>query len=106
MKQETILGELYLFKLRTDCSVERVVLNIIGKNSSYYLTRNKETNYKNSYAIADLGVYKSHRVLLEEDDESKAKEIMRKALFLKLLDAQDKANRALDTFSRFKEVNQ
>ena len=105
MKEEKAIGKLYLFKLCDDSTVERRELNLIGKNASYYITRDMSTNKKNSYAIEDLNVYKSHRVLLDADDMTLAKDIMVKGLFRRMLDAQTKATIALDTFSKFKEVN-
>ena len=106
MKPETIIGTLYLFRLRDDGSVEKRDLNIIGKNASYYVTRDPAMlNKKNSYALADVGVYKSHRVILEEDDITEAKGIMCKALFKKMLHLQDKYNKAMDIYTKFREVN-
>ena len=106
MKEEKVIGKLYLFKLCDDCTVERRELNLIGKNASYYVTRDPSmNNKKNSYALEDVGVYKSHRVILEEDDIAKAKDIIVKGLFKRMLDAQTKATIALDTYTNFREVN-
>lgn len=105
MKEEKVIGKLYLFKLCDDCTVERRELNLIGKNASYYITRDAVTNKKNSYALEDLGVCKSNRVILEEDDIAKAKDIIVKRLFKRMLDAQTKATIALDTYTNFREVN-
>ena len=105
MKPEEIIGKLYLFKLQPDYTIARVELNLIGKNSSYFVTRDVDTNKKNSYPISDLQLYKSRRVLLEVDDFYTAKDIISKGLFKKMLDAQYKATETLDAFTKFKEVN-
>lgn len=103
---EPTLGELYLFKLMPDCSIERHELKIIGNNSKYYVTRDKETWYKNDYLKEDINMFKSNRVVMYLDDAAAAKEIISKGLFKRMLAAQDKATKALDIFSKFKEVNQ
>lgn len=105
MKEEKVIGKLYLFKLCDDSTVERRELNLISKNASYYIIRDMSTNKKNSYAIEDLNVYKSHRVLLDTDDMALAKDIMVKGLFRRMLDAQTKATIALNNYTNFREVN-
>ena len=101
MKDEQILGQLYLFKLKEDLKIERVVLNIIGENSRFLITRDTEYNKKNEYYHSDINVFKSNRVLMEEDDITKASKIMYKALYDKMVETQDKAEYALERYKKF-----
>lgn len=103
MKDEQILGQLYLFKLKDDLKIERVVLNIIGENTNYKITREAETNNqkKNAYPHSDINIFKSNRVLMEEDDITRATEIMRNALYDKMVETQDKAEYALERYKKF-----
>jgi hypothetical protein len=105
MKNEKVIGKLYLFKVHDDGTIERREINLIGKNYLCYVTRDPVTNRKYTYRLKDIGVYKNSRVLLVEDNMALAKDIIVKAMFKKMLNLQDKYNKALDIYTKFREVN-
>ena len=105
MREEKVIGTLFLFRLKADYSIERRVLNIISETQTSYVTRDMDTNYKKTYSKYTLNKCYSNRVIMLCNDWSEAKEIISKSLFKRMLHAQDEANKATNNFSKFKEAN-
>ena len=54
---------------------------------------------------SDIDEFKNNRVVLTSSDIKKAKEIITKGLFKKMLKAQEDYNRANDKYIKFREAN-